>query len=325
MDLPPGDGDRHRAVTTVEEASARLGALVDSLWALAAAGLALRFGLADGERPIAPDDPVVDVLVELGLVVTDDGTTDVAPGLKQLLTTTGAVAQADEMVASVRQVLRLLTEGPGALGWAGEDDESLVAQGRASMGLVNPLVEFVFPQLDGLDERLRRPGGRFLDIGVGIGGLATAMCDEFPALSVVGLDVLPRALDLARAHVAERGLGDRIELRHLDVAGIEDADAYDLVWLPLPFVSPASLRVALPRLQRALRPGGWLLASMGRLEGDSLSVALTLWRTSLLGGTVLPPERLAGGLVEAGFTDVTALETPPSAPVVVVARRPKPR
>lgn len=322
VDLPAGDGDRRPVVTTGEEASARLSALDDSLWALAAIGVALRSRLLDGERPIATDDPVVDVLVELGLVVTDEGTADVAPGLKQLLATTGADAQADEMVASLRQVLRLLSDAAGAGGWAGEDDESLVAQGHASMGLVGPLVEFVFPQLDGLEERLRGPGARFLDIGVGVGGLATAMCEEFPAVSVIGIDVLPRALELARAHVAERGLSDRIQLRELDVAAVGDVGHYDLVWLPAPFVAPPALRAALPGLRRALRPGGWLVASMGRLEGDSLSVALTVWRTGLLGGTVLPPDRLVGGLAQAGFVEATVLETPPSAPVVVVARRP---
>jgi SAM-dependent methyltransferase len=179
----------------------------------------------------------------------------------------------------------------------------------------------VIPELSDLAECLTRPGSRFLDVGVGVGALAIAMCEQFPALSVVGLDVMARVLDLARSEVAAHGLADRIELRLLDVASLRDIDGYDLAWLPAPFISPPSLRAALPRIHAALHPGGWLLLSMERADGAPLSVAVTMWRTTLLGGTVMPPSQAIADLIHSGFSEVIQIPTPSSAPVILAARR----
>ncbi|WP_255604479.1 bacteriochlorophyllide d C-20 methyltransferase BchU [Oscillochloris sp. ZM17-4] len=50
---------------------------------------------------------------------------------------------------------------------------------------------------------------RLLDVGGGIGDIASAMCERFPDLNVTLIN-LPSALDLVSENVASRGLADRI-------------------------------------------------------------------------------------------------------------------
>lgn len=52
--------------------------------------------------------------------------------------------------------------------------------------------------------------------------MAVEFCRTFPQLRVVGLDVFPRVLALAHSVVAQESMTDRIELRHQDVATLED-------------------------------------------------------------------------------------------------------
>jgi methylase of polypeptide subunit release factors len=98
-----------------------------------------------------------------------------------------------------------------------------------------------------------------LDVGVGIAALAVAYCEAFPGLRVVGIDVFPRALELARTTVDDAGMGERIELRHQDVAQLEDRDKFCLGWLPAPFVPGAALEEGLKRKSCCAEQGSSLL------------------------------------------------------------------
>ncbi|HEV2760728.1 MAG TPA: hypothetical protein VGV86_14300, partial [Acidimicrobiales bacterium] len=77
----------------------------------------------------------------------------------------------------------------------------------------------------------------------------------------------------------------------------------------------------LARLHRALRPGGWIVVGMGRLEESGLSGDVTRWQTELIGGTPLTAGEARALLVQAGFADFVVLDTPPGTPLVVAARR----
>ena len=96
--------------------------------------------------------------------------------------------------------------------WRGQDEETMLAQGRASAMAGRFLATEVVPYLDGLSTRFAQ-GGAFLDVGVGVGELASAFCSDLPGVRVVGLDPFPLALELARKTIEDRGLVDRIELR----------------------------------------------------------------------------------------------------------------
>lgn len=206
--------------------------------------------------------------------------------------------------------------------WAGQSDDALLAQGRASAQGPPLMARFVFPQLPGLLDALGRPGARMLDVGAGVGGLAVAYAEMFPALTVVGIDVLPRALALAEETVAASAVADRVVLRAQDVGALDDPDTYALAWLPAPFVPEAPLRAGVLQLGKALVPGGWLILAHGKFGGDPVGDAVGRFKTVAFGGTALDDAQAAGLLREAGLEDVRRMPTPPGAPALTVGRRP---
>jgi hypothetical protein len=56
-----------------------------------------------------------------------------------------------------------------------------------------------------------------------------------------------------------RGLADRITIRPIPIEEIDDADAFDLAWMPAPFLPRAVLDAGVSVVTRSLRPGGWLV------------------------------------------------------------------
>jgi SAM-dependent methyltransferase len=272
-------------------------------WTTAALVTALRDAGPETSRTAA-----VEVLRALGVDVVD-GARGRDPA--------GVAAQAAAPVLQVAALLRGEAEH-----WAGQSDEALLAQGRASAQGAALMARFVFPELPGLLDALGRPGARILDVGTGVGALAVAYAELFPTLTVVGIDVLPRVLALAEATVAGHPSGDRVVLREQDVAALDEPDTYALAWLPAPFVPTAPLRVGVDRLRAALVPGGWLVLGHGRFAGDPLDDAVSRFKTVAFGGTALDDAQAAALLREAGFEDVRHMPTPPGAPALTVGRRP---
>ena len=211
----------------------------------------------------------------------------------------------------------------GASVWNEQDDDALLAQGRASAIAGALLPERVLPQLPD-SERLLTGPVRFLDVGVGVAAMAVALCQHMPHLSIVGLDVLDRPLELARLHVEEAGLDQRIELRRLDVADLDAVDEFDLAWLPAPFIPRASLERGLARVAAALRSGGWVLLGHGRLGDNAMDAVVTRFKTVAYGGTPLTDDEAEALLASAGLVDLHHLLTPPAAPALAVGRRPSP-
>jgi SAM-dependent methyltransferase len=227
---------------------------------------------------------------------------------------------AAEAAAPVLQVAALL-RGDADL-WAGQSDEALLAQGRASAQGAPLMARFVFPALPGLMDALGRPGARMLDVGTGVGALATAYAEVFPALTVVGIDVLPRVLALAAETVAASPVADRVVLREQDIGALDEPDTYALAWLPAPFVPEAPLRVGVLQLGKALVPGGWLVMGHGKFGGNPAEDAVGRFKTVAFGGTALDDGQAAGLLREAGLEDVRSVPTPAGAPALTVGRRP---
>ncbi|HLY32900.1 MAG TPA: class I SAM-dependent methyltransferase [Jatrophihabitantaceae bacterium] len=210
----------------------------------------------------------------------------------------------------------------GGSTWTDQSDEALIAQGRASAQGVPMFAQFVLPALGGLAERFGAPGARMLDVGTGTAALAIAYAQAFPQLEVVGVDVWPGVLALAGASVAASDVRDRVVLRHEDVGELTETDAYDLVWLPAPFVPEPALHAAVPRLVAALRPGGWIMVGHGRFAGDAVENAVNVFKTVAFGGTPLDAAAAQQLLTTAGLVDVQGLPTPPGAPALTVGRRP---
>lgn len=101
------------------------------------------------------------------------------------------------------------------------------------------------------------PGARVLDVGTGVAGLAVAMARALPQVEVLGIDIADRPLALALAEIAAADdVAGRVSVRRQDVAEFTGDAAFDLIWLPAPFIAEKVLAKALPRLVAALREGG---------------------------------------------------------------------
>jgi len=179
----------------------------------------------------------------------------------------------------------------------------------------------VLPHYDELGVRLAAPGARMLDIGTGVAALAVGFAQVFPHLHVTGIDVLPRAVELAGQTITAAGLSSRVEVRHQDVADLDESSAYDLAWIPAPFVPETALRAGVDRLAAALRPGGLLLVGHGRYDGTEIDNALTRFQTLTYGGTPLDAPGAVQLLEAAGLTAVRTVPSPPGAPALTAGLR----
>jgi SAM-dependent methyltransferase len=266
------------------------------------------------------DEAAARMLAAVGLVL-GDAHLEMASGLAELLSDGSLDTRRQAMISTLRQVATAtgILDAQGPAGWGAHDDATLLAQGRSSALGGQMLATYAIPSLEGLSERFAA-GGDFLDVGVGVAQLAAAFCEAMPSAQVVGIDVLPRALDLARETIAARGLAERLDVRLCAVQELTDEARFDLAWMPAPFLPEAVFAEGLGRVRDALRPGAWLIVGAGRFDGDALAVAVTRWKTLRSGGTPLDPDRARAALDGAGFVQITELPTPPGTPALYAGR-----
>ncbi|RLP98418.1 cyclopropane-fatty-acyl-phospholipid synthase family protein [Micromonospora sp. CV4] len=301
-------------------------ALEASTWAMAAVVGTMRDALSAPLAEVLVASPQRSAVLEAAGLLSWDGAVPVPH--PSLVPADGPLGRStvEARLSSLRQAVAAAAQdvsAPAGGGWAELDDEVLLNQGRASAATGRALATRVVPGLPGLAERLAAPDGRVLDVGTGVAALAVALARELPGVSVVGIDVLPRALDLARGELVEaRDVADRISLRCQDVAELAEPGVYDLVWLPAPFLPEETLVAALPRLAEALRPGGWIVTGTNPPAGDPLRAAVDRWNAVRNGGNTYDTDRMAQVLAAAGLDDVRRFPTVPGGPVLVAARRP---
>ena len=208
--------------------------------------------------------------------------------------------------------------------WAGQSDEALLAQGRASAQGAAGLLQFGLPMLPGLAQALAHKGARMLDVGTGVAALAVAYARALPAVTVVGIDVMARVLALAARTVAEADdVAGRVELREQDVSALTEEGVYALAWLPAPLVPEPALREGATRVVRALVPGGWVMMGHGTYGDNTAEDALSRFKTVAFGGTALDDGAAQQLLKDAGIPKPFTIPTPPGAPAMTVGRAPQ--
>jgi ubiquinone/menaquinone biosynthesis C-methylase UbiE len=178
----------------------------------------------------------------------------------------------------------------------------------------------IAPQFEDLAARLEGPTGSFLDVGTGVGRLSIAIARHWPSLRIVATDTWERSLSLARSNVASAGLQDRIELRNQDAGELLDERAFDLAWIPAPFIPPQELWRIAERVYRALKPGGWLLFGTAK-PGTDLRAALMAFRVASWGGQLMSQDEIEKRLADACFTSIRVLPGPPRDFKMVIAAR----
>lgn len=77
-------------------------------------------------------------------------------------------------------------------------------------------------------EGIGRTPARVLEIGTGTGAGAFMVAEKFPEAEVLGVDISPKMIELARAKLAERGT-PRVRFTVADVAQLPPGETYDLI------------------------------------------------------------------------------------------------
>jgi ubiquinone/menaquinone biosynthesis C-methylase UbiE len=142
-------------------------------------------------------------------------------------------------------------------------------------------------------------GDAVLDVGTGAGLVASAAAAR--ARRVVGIDIAPGMIALARRRAEERGLAG-VEFRVMDAEALAFAEAtFDVVVSLFAVLHLPSPLAALGEMRRVLRPGGRLVVAAGaRAPLRPASVARELarrWRERAGRGLTAP--RMLESLVAA--------------------------
>ena len=129
-----------------------------------------------------------------------------------------------------------------------------------------------------LDAAQVGPADRVLDVGTGTGVVALlAAARVAPEARVVGIDISEEMLATAREKAARLPQADRIELRRVDVQGLDLADAsFDAVVSLFAIQHLPDPAAAFTQMHRVLRPGGRLAVAMG--SGPPLLSAAAIGR-----------------------------------------------
>lgn len=160
-------------------------------------------------------------------------------------------------------------------------------------------------------------GDRILDVGCGNGVSTRDAARSATSGSVLGVDLSPQMLAVARRIAADEGL-DNVEFRLADVQihPFED-DAFDLVISRMGSMFFGDPQAAFANLARALRPGGRMTLLTWQPLADN--EWLSAFRIAMAVGRDLPtpppdspnpftlsePARVRAILEGAGFTDIT--------------------
>jgi len=240
------------------------------------------------------------------------------PGVLDDLDDASRRAGVGTVTSFLRQALDLIEDPARPGGWVYTDPVVLQAQGQSS-GDVAGLISRVVATLPGLEDALARNDACILDIGSGIAALSIACCRVFPSATVVGLEPWGPAMEIGRANITAAGLEDRITLRTDRVEEVGDEAAFDMAWMPAPFLPPMVLEAAAPRVAASLRPGGWLVLGRYAAPADPLAEAIADLRTVRGGGTVLTDEEAIALLERAGLANVRAVPSDWPFPIRFVA------
>ena len=280
----------------------------EAAWSLAALAL------------VASDDSPPELRAAAGSLMAATGLTGAPGGPLRGLGTSTPWQIASQAAAPLHQVAALVS-GCGS-SWNAQSDESLLTQGNASAQAARPFAQFLLPTMGDLADRLAVPGARMLDIGTGTGALAVSFAEAFPQLHVLGIDVLDRALDLARQILAASDVATQVTVRKQNFADFADDAGFDLAWVPAPFIPQPALHAGLPRAAGVLHPGGWLMVGHGKFSGIPVQDALTRLKTIAYGGTPLDEAAACNLLRDAGLTSVRTVLTPTGAPAITVGQKP---
>ncbi len=164
---------------------------------------------------------------------------------------------------------------------------------------------------------------RVLDLGGGSGAYAIAFAQASPELEVEIMDLAP-VLRIARRHIEQAGLGERVRTRVGDLRQPSYGTGYDLVFISAicHMLDPEENRAMLRKAHAALRAGGRVVIQDFILEPDRTAPRhAALFALNMLvntpGGATYTEAEYRQWLEEAGFHPVNRLHLPGPAGLMV--------
>jgi SAM-dependent methyltransferase len=103
------------------------------------------------------------------------------------------------------------------------------------------------------------PGTRLLEVGCGVGAVLAVLGEEFPGLTLTGVDIAPKQLEYARGHLERSG----VEATLIEANAIElpfEDGSFDHVWMMWFLEHLADPVGVLREARRVLVPGGGITA-----------------------------------------------------------------
>jgi len=118
-------------------------------------------------------------------------------------------------------------------------------------------LEAVLPELPEVREALE-DASRILDVGCGGGWAVLALAEAYRDAAVVGVEIEPVSVGIAKRLVEEHGLSERCSIVLGDASGFSSDEAFDLATMFLVYheISPEIKRDVLRSVFEALTPGG---------------------------------------------------------------------
>lgn len=136
--------------------------------------------------------------------------------------------------------------------------ELIRAMSSDSIRFANLFMDGLLDKLPGLRDILNS-GATVYDVGCGGGIMDIRLADAFPKSQFVGIDILPRAIEVAGELAKEMGAGDNLTFKPMDAtklpSGVADCIILNEV---LHEIEPSQRLAALTAIRKALKPGGIL-------------------------------------------------------------------
>jgi SAM-dependent methyltransferase len=260
-----------------------------------------------------------------GYVVLDGEAFGLAPGVAEVLARPGGVSwlapMARQYAAAAAAWTDIAQAARSGQGYAWRDFGTDMFEAQSDMnaaGLLELLPDTWLPvAMPEVHRRLDEGEPlRVADIGCGGGWASIALARRFPAVRVDGYDVDPPTVELARRHVADAGLSDRVTVHEQDVSVDLPEAEYDLVMAFECIHDIPDPAAVLRGMLGMLGPGGSVLvadmAGAEKLTPDGDPLQRLLYGYSVL--VCLPdamtgnPDGAVGTVMRPGTMDALARE-----------------
>jgi len=273
---------------------------------------------------------LLDALAAMGLLRKREGAYSLPEEVRESLLPGGEAC----ILPAVRHIAGLLPRW-AALGeiarggrphTAGKDS---VPRPGGTEAFIEAMHVFASPQAGELVKRIDLAGAtRLLDVGGGPGTFTIAFLQAKADLSAVLFD-LPEPIEIARRHVSEAGLTDRVELVAGDFTTDELPGPCDLAWVSaiIHQNSRPANRDLFAKVRRALAGGGRIVIRDHVMDAShTVPLSGAMFAVNMLvatpGGGTYAFEEIREDLTAAGFTDVTLLDGQAEMSCLVTATAP---